>query len=270
MKTVAGNNPTATGLGCRAGRLAGPFVLGLGLLLHGCDRSPTPGSQNGPVPPMNAEVATHLIPLPQADQRLCTAVVILVDTSGSMNEAVVDRQGVKRPKYLIARDALNEIIDYTGQWEKTHTDRVLEMALFNFSSSPSPVLRMGRFDPAQAQQALRAIPQPGGGTAIGEAVEEGFKALYQSGCVRKYLICITDGENTAGRPPDRVSRQLYAQTQGEVEMHFIAFDTSVSTFGFLSEVNGHTTEAADGAQLQARLTDIYEKRILAEAPAEKE
>lgn len=269
MKTVAGNNPASKQPGC-SGRLAGSFVLGLGLLLTGCDRSPPPSSPHGSAAPMTAEVATHLIPLPQADQRLCTAVVVLVDTSGSMKEEVVDRQGVRRPKYLIARDALKEIVDYTGQWEKKHTDRVLEMALFSFSSSPSPVLRMGRFDLARTQQALQTIPQPGGGTAIGEAVEEGFKALYQSGCVRKYLICITDGENTAGRPPDRVARQLHAQTQGEVEMHFIAFDTSASKFGFLSEVNGHTTEAADGAQLRARLTDIYEKRILAEAPAEQE
>jgi len=270
MKTIAGSSPARRRDGWRAGRRVGQLVLALGLVLHGCDRSPTPSSPRGSPVPMTAEVATHLIPLPQTDQRLCTAVVVLVDTSDSMNGAVADQQGAQRPKYLIARDALKEIVDYTDQWEKSHADRILEMGLFNFSSSASPVLPMGRFDAAKTEKALQTIPRPGGGTAIGEAVEAGFEALYQSGCVRKYLICVTDGENTAGRPPAQVSRQLHAQTQGEVEMHFIAFDTSGDKFGFLSEVNGYTTEAADGAQLRARLTDIYEKRILAEAPAEKE
>lgn len=257
-----------------AARWAGRLIVGLGLLASGCDRSPAPGSGGGATttvgsPP--AEVATHLIPLPEADQRLCTAVVILIDTSGSMKEKVRDPSGQQRPKYLIARDALAKIIDYTGQWEKTHADRLLEIALLNFNSSASQVLPMGRFDLAKSRQAVNAIPDPGGGTAIGEAVAEAFKALYKSGCVRRYLVCITDGENTVGPPPDRVSRQLFAQTHGEVEMHFVAFDTSADKFGFLSGVNGYTVEAADGAQLQARLSDIYEKRILAEAmPAERE
>jgi Mg-chelatase subunit ChlD len=258
----------------KARQVLGRFLLVLGLLLPGCDRSPAPGSHRAkprPTAPMPADVAANAIPLPDAGQRLCTAVVILIDTSGSMKETVRDQHGQQRPKHVIAREALAKIIDYTGQWQKSHEDRVLEIGLFNFNSSASQVLPMGQFDLAKSRQALRAIPPPGGGTAIGEAVAEGFKALYQSGCVRKYLVCITDGENTAGPPPDRVSRQLFAQTHGEVEMHFVAFDTSAGKFAFLSEVNGHTVEAADGAQLQAQLSDIYEKRILAEAmPAEKE
>ena len=84
------------------------------------------------------------------------------------------------------------------------------------------------------------------------------------------MVCISDGENTAGNPPDYIARILYEQTKGEVEIHFVAFDTSPQKFGFLEKVNGSVVEAADGKQLQARLTDIYEKRILAEAPpAEK-
>nr|HPM23150.1 hypothetical protein [Phycisphaerae bacterium] len=102
------------------------------------------------------------------------------------------------------------------------------------------------------------------------ALEAGFKALYASGCVRKYVVCITDGENTVGPPPDRIARQLFAQTGGEVEIHFVAFDTSAAQFAFLKSANGAVVEAADGAQLQARLAEIYEKRILAEAAAEQQ
>jgi hypothetical protein len=68
-----------------------------------------------------------------------------------------------------------------------------------------------------------------------------------------------------------MARQLFAQTKGDVEIHFVAFDTSARNFAFLKNVNGSVVEAADGAQLQARLVELYEKRILVEAmPAEKE
>ena len=63
---------------------------------------------------------------------------------------------------------------------------------------------------------------------------------------------------------------LHEQTGGEVEIHFVAFDTSAGHFAFLKDVNGFVVEAADGAQLDARLADIYEKRILAEAPSAEE
>ena len=67
-----------------------------------------------------------------------------------------------------------------------------------------------------------------------------------------------------------MARQLYSQTHGDVEMHFVAFDTSAEHFRFLKDTGGSAFEAADGNQLQARLTEIYEKRIFAEAmPAEK-
>jgi hypothetical protein len=63
-----------------------------------------------------------------------------------------------------------------------------------------------------------------------------------------------------------MARQLYHQTEGAVEIHFVAFDTSSRHFGFLKDVNGHVVEAADGKQLQDQLVQIYDKRIFAEKP----
>ncbi|MBI4580138.1 MAG: VWA domain-containing protein [Planctomycetes bacterium] len=252
------------------------------LPIAGCDRGDRPGATPAPVAATpnvpaarpSAQPAPYgdanQIPLPAAQQRLCTAVVILLDTSGSMTQAVGDRAGGRSPKHQIARQALERIVNYTIDWKKTHPDRDLELGLFTFSSSARAVLPMGPFDAGKSRSALASLTKPGGGTAIGDALRRGFEALYASGCVRKYVICITDGENTTGPRPDRIARQLYAQTGGEVEIHFIAFDTSAKRFGFLESVNGHIVEAADGAQLEARISDIYEKRILAEAmPAEQ-
>ena len=205
------------------------------------------------------------IELPQADQRLGTAVVVLIDTSGSMAQPVRDKTGQSRPKNQIAREAMEHIVRYTSDWKKQHPDSPLFFGLNSFADSVSQILPAAEFDLNSAQSALQKIPPPKGGTAIGRGIEEGFKALYRSGCVRKYLVCITDGENTAGPEPGAVAGQLYKQTGGEVEMHFVAFDTSSQHFSFLKQVNGHVVEAADGSQLEAKLSEIYEKRILAEA-----
>lgn len=244
-------------------------------LVGGCDGRPAspptsttsvPGAMPGQAAPRDGGT----ISLPDAEQRVCTAVVILIDTSGSMEQRVRDSSGGQQQKYILAQEALRRIVDYTAQWQKSHPDRILNVGIYRFSSSPIQILPMAEFRPEQANAAVNSIGRPGGGTAIGEALTAGFKALYQSGCTRKHLVCITDGENTVGPRPDRVARQLHAQTGKDVELHFVAFDTSAKYFGFLSSVNGYVVEAADGTQLQTRLSEIYEKRILAEQmPAEQ-
>ncbi|TWT41188.1 von Willebrand factor type A domain protein [Phycisphaerae bacterium RAS1] len=211
----------------------------------------------------------NAIDLPSVDQRLCTAVAIVVDTSGSMSQTVRDDAGRKRAKHEIAREALQGIIAYTAEWKKQHAERKLELGIFGFSSGVAPILPMGEFDADRATAAIAGYPPPGGGTAIGRALETGAKSIYGTGCVRKFIVCITDGENTSGPKPERVAQQLFTQTGGEVELQFIAFDIEAKRFSFLSAVNGHVTEASDGPQLQARLSEIYEKRILAESEAEK-
>jgi uncharacterized protein YegL len=258
--------------------LGGGILLGLMIAAPACDgrseQTAGPKPAGGFSPNTRSQRgygAEHQIPLPRADQRLCTAVVILLDTSGSMGESVRGSDGARQPKHQIARAALERIVEYTREWRDKHPDRAIQLGILNFSSSARPVLPMAAFDAKAAQDALASIPAPGGGTAIGDAMTKGFQALYASGCVRKYLVCITDGQNTSGPRPERVARQLYDQTRGEVELHFVAFDTSADYFDFLKDVNGYTVQADDGAQLADKLAEIYEKRILAEAmPAEKE
>jgi von Willebrand factor type A domain len=242
------------------------LVAGLALLAAaGCGEAPPsqpPPKPGEPKPPP----VVNRIDLPKADPRPGTAVVILVDTSGSMAQHVPDAKGKPRPKNEIAREALQGIVGHTAGWKKDHANAHLELAILNFSSRVNPVLPMGEFDAAKAEAALGKIPAPNGGTAIGLAVEEAYKALYRSGCARKFVVCVTDGENTSGPGPDVVARQLHDQTQGAVQLNFVAFDTRASQFKFLAPLGGHVVEAADGGKLQAELTNIYEKRILAEAP----
>jgi hypothetical protein len=239
------------------------IVLCLALAALGCDgrakysSMSKPGESSGPG-------GKYQIDLFKAEPREGTAIVILVDTSASMEQTVKDRDGKLRPKYLIAGDALRHIIQHTADWKKEHPKANLQTAIYNFSSSVWEVLPIGEFDQGKAQAVLARIPKPGGGTAIGTALETAFKALYRSGCMRKFVLCITDGENTVGPSPDWIARHLHARTSGEVELDFVAFDTSALQFKFLNEVNGHVVEASNGEQLQIELKKIYQERILVE------
>lgn len=248
------------------------ITVACGVATSGCGRA---APVSGPAPTSSIKVTkSNLLPpieLPQPSQRLGTAIVIVVDTSGSMEQPVRDHAGHQRPKHEIAREALRKIILFTDAWHQKHMETPLFLGIESFSSVTSESLKIGPFDPSKASEAALHLPHPSGGTAIGKALAAGFQSLYSTGCVRKHLVCITDGNNTVGTPPDLIARQLFLQTHGDVEMHFVAFDTSAKHFGFLKDTGGSVFEAADGEQLQARLTEIYEKRILAEAmPAEKE
>ncbi|MCG3136815.1 MAG: hypothetical protein HJJLKODD_00651 [Phycisphaerae bacterium] len=241
------------------------------LIVSRSSRRNTPSTNSNTsrqTPTAQTAASPKQIDLPQAEQRLCTAVMILLDTSGSMENSVSAAGGEQGAKSEFARQALKQIFDYTATWQKSHPDKVLLVGLSTFSSAVTTQYALQEFSGVETNQILAQVPRPAGGTAIGLALQSGYEALYQSGCVRKHIICITDGENTSGPAPARVARQLYQQTGGEVELHFIAFDISARYFSFVPEVSGHVVEAASGAILQQQLSYIYEKQILAEAQVE--
>ena len=116
------------------------------------------------------------------------------------------------------------------------------------------------------RQALDGLPRPGGGTAIGEALRQARPDLYRAGVFRKYLLVVTDGDNTSGQDPERVAREIFAKSQGAVQVYFVAFDTTPQKFAFLKEVGGDVIGAGTGAELHKALDGIYQGKILAEAP----
>ena len=65
------------------------------------------------------------------------------------------------------------------------------------------------------QRAGAACRAPGGGTAIGEAhARRRGPDLYRAGVFRKYLLVVTDGENTTGASPDERRARDLAQERG--------------------------------------------------------
>ena len=207
----------------------------------------------GPADPYQADV----------DEGLGAAVAILVDTSGSMRDAA---PGDQRPKYVVAQEALEAMLDATDAFVAKRPEFPIKIGIYSFSSYVRMLRPIQRYDRAAIRLALASLPNPGGGTAIGEALREARPDLYRAGVYRKYLLVVTDGENTSGRSPDEVVREISRKSEGAVQVYFVAFDTSPAKFAFLKEVGGDVIAAGTGAELRQALDGIYQGKILAEAP----
>jgi Mg-chelatase subunit ChlD len=199
----------------------------------------------------------------EVEEGLGAAVAILIDTSGSMRD---DAAGDRRPKYVVAQEALETTLDATEAFIAKRPDFPIKIGIYSFSSNVRRLLPIQPYNRAEVRAALARVPRPGGGTAIGEALGEARPDLYRAGVFRKYLLVVTDGENTTGRPPESVAREIFRKSEGAVQVYFVAFDTSPEKFAFLKEAGGDVIGAGTGAELHRALDGIYQGKILAEAP----
>jgi Mg-chelatase subunit ChlD len=196
------------------------------------------------------------------DEGLGAAVAILVDTSGSMKETA---SGDSRAKSEVAQEAIEAMLDATDAFVAKRPDFPIKIGIYSFSSGVRTLRPIQPYDRAAIRATLSSLPRPGGGTAIGEAMRVARPDLYGAGVFRKYLLVVTDGENTSGRDPDDVAREIFRKSEGTVQVYFVAFDTSPEKFAFLKEAGGDVIGAGSGAELRKALDGIYQGKILAEA-----
>jgi Mg-chelatase subunit ChlD len=220
------------------------------------DRTANPRADRDEDPPATYQA--------EVEEGLGAAVAILVDTSGSMRD---EAPGESRPKYVVARDALTAMLDATDAFIARRPDFPIKIGLYSFSSNVRILHPIQPYDRDAIRQVLASLPRPGGGTAIGEAMREARPDLYRAGVFRKYILVLTDGDNTSGRSPDQVARDIWRRSEGSVQVYFVAFDTSPEKFAFLKAAGGDVIGAGTGVELRQALDGIYQGRILAEAPA---
>jgi len=198
----------------------------------------------------------------EVEEGLGAALAILVDTSGSMKQ---NAPGDSRPKYVVAQEALEAMLDATDAFIAKRPDFPIKIGVYSFASSVHVLRPIQPYDRAAVRATLASLPRPGGGTAIGDAMREARPDLYRAGVFRKYLLVVTDGDNTNGRSPDDVARDIWRKSEGAVQTYFVAFDTSPEKFAFLKDVGGDVIGAGTGAELRTALDGIYQGKILAEA-----
>ena len=203
----------------------------------------------------------------EVEEGLGAAVAILIDTSGSMKERA---PGDSRPKHVVAQQALEAMLDATDAFVARRPDFPIKIGVYTFSSSVRTLRPIQPYDRAAIRQVLADLPRPGGGTAIGDAMREARPDLYRAGVFRKYLLVVTDGENTNGRSPDAVAREIWEKSGHGVQTYFVAFDTDPGKFAFLKDAGGDVIGAGTGTELRTALDGIYQGKILAEAVGEKE
>jgi uncharacterized protein YegL len=225
-------------------------------------RRPQPdANQPAPPSPTTTQSATGKY-IPAGDEGLGAAVAIMVDNSGSMRDKA---GGDDRPKFRVARQALEEMLASTDSFAAKQPGFPIKVGLYYFSSSVHALVPVQAYDAASLRAALESMPTPNGGTAIGQAMDVARDALYKSGMIRKYILVVTDGENTDGRPPREVAQEIATRSEGAVRMYFVAFDVDAKKFAFLHDVHGEVLGAGNALALRASLDTIYRGRILAEA-----
>ena len=173
--------------------------------------------------------------------------------------------GDSRPKYVVAQEALEAMLDATDAFIARRPDFPIKIGVYSFSSGVRVQRPIQPYDRAAVRATLASLPRPGGGTAIGDAMREARPDLYRAGVFRKYLLVVTDGQNTNGRSPEDVARDIWQKSEGGVQTYFVAFDTSPEKFSFLKEAGGDVIGAGTGVELRKALDGIYQGKILAEA-----
>src|SRR5688572_727339 len=228
IRTANGRMPSRTA----SARLAAVVLLPLVSITLACetgprsDRSAARASDDfESAAPYQAEV----------DEGLGAAVAILIDTSGSMKEKV---PGDSRRKHEVAKEALDAMLDATDAFIAKRPDFPIKIGVYSFSSGVNTLHPIQPYDRAAIKRVLANLPGPGGGTAIGDAMREARPDLYRAGVFRKYLLVVTDGENTNGRNPEKVAREIWSKSEGGVQTYFVAFDTTPAKFAFLKDVGG--------------------------------
>jgi Mg-chelatase subunit ChlD len=250
----------------RAGRSAARVVLGLLIALFVIFRSRSrhqaqQRTDNDPRVVVNEPRDTGKY-VAKGDEGLGAAVAIMIDNSGSMKEKAGNDT---RPKYQVARSALEEMLASTDSFAAKQPGFPIKVGIYYFSSGVHTLTPMAAYDASGVRAALDSMPRPQGGTAIGEAMDVARKSLYESGMIRKYILVVTDGENTDGRPPREVAQQIAQRSEGAVRQYFVAFDVDAKNFSFLRDVHGEVLSAANSVSLRASLDTIYRGKILAEA-----
>lgn len=210
--------------------------------------------------------------LPTATAAEGVALAIVYDTSGSMKDFVRDKTGAAISKDVIARRALDGLVAQLRTFvtnAPAGTTRRVETTLIGFSPEGARVIvPLSPFDPAKAAEWSKQLPQPNGGTPLGNAARAGAQTVLKSELSRKHVLVITDGMNTVGPAPEVLLAPLLKQAEKagtSVFTHFVAFDVDAKQFAPVKKLGATVVGAADETQLNTQITFILEEKILLEA-----
>ena len=233
--------------------------------------TPAAGDRSDSASPTVEQVRRQLELPDGAARREGTAVAVLVDTSGSMQEPVADVDGQRHAKIDIAKRCLLDLVGRCVGFVREHPDKPLELGIYEFSArrgtaSCRRVLPLTVPDLAAARSAIQTM-RPSGDTPIGDAMIVAKKDLNKASLARTHILVLTDGENNRGVPPGCVAEAIAGLPEdSRSSVYFIAFDVAASQFGAVRDAGGLVLPASSGTELAQALDYILAGKILAEQP----
>lgn len=211
----------------------------------------------------------QLAPASTPPPREGLAAAIVIDVSGSMNDMVRDERGQNEPKIAIARRAAQDLVNQFARYAEEHAGEPVLLGLYEFSerrgaSDSRPIVPMGAPDRARAASALGSV-YADGGTPIGTAMIAAKRELDATGLTRRHLLVVTDGENTSGVEPERVTVAIGRRPEAErPSIYFVAFDIAASRFDDVRNAGGLVLAAANAKELNDTLDTLLRGKILLE------
>ncbi|MGA2498148.1 MAG: vWA domain-containing protein [Tepidisphaeraceae bacterium] len=264
----------------------GPVVLLAGFIalsLASCDDSSTrpkpaaPQNRSTPARP-DPTLATSPSGIAAALQQLRApdgparkdgiAVALLIDTSGSMNDAVPDADGSHRPKIDIARRCVLRVVKQAEGFAREQPGTPVLLGIYEFSTRNKSLCRnivpLNAPSTAAADNALKRLAA-NGGTPIGQAIIQAKHDLDAAGLTRTHILVVTDGENTDGLAPADVVTAIgkLPETQ-RPGVYFVAFDVAAAVFKPAVDAGAAVLPAANEQQLQTALDELVGGKILLE------
>lgn len=200
--------------------------------------------------------------VPEVEEGLGASVAIVLDVSGSMARKA---KGDALAKDVVARSAIEAMLATTDSFVARQPGFPINVGLYAFSGQVQTLVPVQRYNRDELSNALSSMGPPKGATAIGSAMDVARADLYKAGTFRKYIVLVTDGENTDGPDPADVAREIERRSEGAVRLYLVAFDVDAKHFAFVREVHGELLGASNGDALRAGLDSIYRGKILAEA-----
>ena len=248
-------------------------TLAIALLagVAGCrEKGPPPGvgrtaAEDGTDP----EIEQQLQPPAAVAAREGLAAAIVIDVSGSMRDNVTGPDGRREPKIETARRAAHELVEQFARYAEERPDEPVLMGLYEFShrsGQPAcrPIIPMGPPDRTRAASAIAGL-RADGGTPIGDAMIAAKRELDKTGLTRRHLLVVTDGENTSGPRPDRVTSAIGRRPEAErPSIYFVAFDIEASRFDAVRDSGGLVLGAANARELNETLDTLLRGKILLE------
>jgi Mg-chelatase subunit ChlD len=220
------------------------------------------GCQKEDVVDVAADVQRQVVPPTSRPAVDGIGLAVVVDCSGSMGDRVSD--GVKSD---LAKKCTRMIVQRAEQFAKSKNTPV-SMAIYRFSDTPTrvwPTAAPTAVPSLAGAESAIASMEPGGGTAIGDAVIAATRDLNQTGYSSVNVIVVTDGENTQGTSPDAVS-SAFAKlpTAYRPKVFIAAFDVNATVFNGVKANDWRVLSASNGAELNNTLDALVGGEILLE------